>query len=121
MGIILTYAIDDRETFTNIENWMKQIKMHANENVIKVLVGNKCDMPDRQVTFEEGKGLADAYGIPFFETSAKDNRNINETFMCMAREIKDKILVLEQNTSPNVTSRLEAGDTKKEKDVKGCC
>ena len=34
MGIILTYAINSRESFTNIQNWMGQIKAHANENVI---------------------------------------------------------------------------------------
>jgi Ras-related protein Rab-8A len=33
MGIILTYAINDRETFQNIEMWMKQINQHASENV----------------------------------------------------------------------------------------
>ena len=33
------------------------------ENVCKILVGNKCDMDDRLVTFEEGKNLAEFYGI----------------------------------------------------------
>ena len=47
MGIVLTYSIDDRDTFENIEQWMKQIKAHASENVQKILIGNKCDMPER--------------------------------------------------------------------------
>jgi len=51
MGIILTYAINDQQSFSAIESWMKQIKAHASENVIKILVGNKCDLPDRQVTY----------------------------------------------------------------------
>lgn len=50
MGIIMTYAINDRDTFLSLENWLKQIKMHASENVIKVLVGNKSDAADREVT-----------------------------------------------------------------------
>jgi Ras-related protein Rab-8A len=29
MGIIMTYAINDRDTFLSLENWLKQIKMHA--------------------------------------------------------------------------------------------
>lgn len=50
MGIIMTYAVNDRDSFTSLENWLKQIKLHASENVIKVLVGNKSDCADRQVT-----------------------------------------------------------------------
>ena len=46
MGIILTYSVDDRTSFNDIENWIKQIKMHANNEVVKVLVGNKSDVSD---------------------------------------------------------------------------
>ena len=58
MGIILTYAVDDRVTFNNIENWVKQIKTHASSEVIKILVGNKSDSEKRDVSYEEGKNLA---------------------------------------------------------------
>lgn len=58
MGIVLTYSIDDRSSFNDIENWMKQIKMHAGFNVVKVLVGNKSDSEKREVTVEEGLKLA---------------------------------------------------------------
>lgn len=66
MGIILTYAIDDRTSFNEIENWMKQIKMHASSEVAKVLVGNKCDSSKREVGEEEGRKLAKELGVPFF-------------------------------------------------------
>lgn len=72
---------------------MRQIKTHAAENVIKVLIANKCDSTaDRQVTYEEGKKLAESFGVDFFEVSAKNNINITETFHFMAREIKEKVL-----------------------------
>ena len=38
MGIILTYAINERDSFDDIENWVKQIKLHASDSVMKVLV-----------------------------------------------------------------------------------
>lgn len=50
MGIVLTYAVDDRSSFNDIENWVKQIKMHAAADVVKVLVGNKCDSSKREVS-----------------------------------------------------------------------
>ena len=51
-GIILTYAVNDRSSFSALENWTKQIKSHASENVAKMLIANKCDCPDRQVSDE---------------------------------------------------------------------
>lgn len=120
MGIILTYSIAEPETFRNIENWMKQIQQQASENVCKILVGNKCDIPDRAVSYEEGKSLADKYDIPFYETSAKSGININETFMTIARDIKNKILVNETlpgNDNKKITNNHEENNKTK----KGSC
>ena len=66
MGIILTYAINDRSSFDALENWAKQIKVHASTNVVKMLIANKCDSPDRQVTEAEGKAMAESMGLSFF-------------------------------------------------------
>ena len=86
-GIILTYDVTDQNSFKNIRNWIKQIEANAQTNVKKVLVGNKCDKPDRVVTEEEGKKLADDFGMNFFETSAKTNQNVNEVFNFLTQEI----------------------------------
>jgi len=45
MGIMLVYDVTDERSFQNVKNWMKQIEQHASENVNKVLIGNKCDVP----------------------------------------------------------------------------
>ena len=111
-GIILTYDVTDQNSFKNIRNWIKQIEANAQTNVCKVLVGNKCDKPDRKVTFEEGKKLADDFGMEFFETSAKSGSNVNETFDALTKQI----LKINQNSSDtNVTL-----DNKK-KEKKKCC
>ena len=84
MGIILAYDITDEESFHNIRNWMKQIDSHANEKVEKMIIANKWDSPDRVISTEQGKRLANEYQIPFLETSAKENINVHESFRTIA-------------------------------------
>ena len=58
---------------------------------MKVLVANKIDLPNRIISSEKGQELADAHGLAFFETSAKNGVNINELFADVASKIvKDR-------------------------------
>ena len=86
-GIILTYDVTDENSFKNIRNWIKQIEENAPTNVCKILVGNKCDKPDRKITKSQGQNLAEDYNMSFFETSAKTRQNINEVFNFLTEEI----------------------------------
>ena len=87
LGIILTYDITDKFSFKCIRLWMKEIEAKAPDNVCIILVGKKCDRPDRRITEEQGKDIANLFNMPFFEASAKENKNINEIFSFLAKEI----------------------------------
>ena len=58
-GIVLVYDVTSMDTFEKIQHWIKQIENNASRNVKKVLVGNKCDKEERQVSTEQGQKLAD--------------------------------------------------------------
>ena len=60
----------------------------GNVRVQKMLVGNKSDLPNREVTYKEAKAFADGLGIPFAETSAKGNDGVIETFNDVVALIK---------------------------------
>ena len=93
-GIIVTYDITDRESFSAIQNWMAEVEKHASDNISRILVGNKCDLEDkRAVSTEEGQELADHYCVRFLETSAKDSKNVEQAFTLMTREIKNRVAV----------------------------
>lgn len=51
MGIILTYSVTDLSSFQALENWLRQIKIHASDNVVKMIVGNKSDSEERKISF----------------------------------------------------------------------
>ena len=56
----------------------------------KLIVGNKSDIQEneRQVSYQEGKKLAEQYGVKFIEASAKENTNISEIFSTIGKDIK---------------------------------
>eukprot|EP00048_Salpingoeca_helianthica_P022354 m.17785 g.17785 ORF g.17785 m.17785 type:complete len:209 (+) comp7208_c1_seq1:69-695(+) len=124
MGIILVYDITNEKSFDNIKTWIKNIEQHANEDVEKMILGNKCDMEDKRViTKEQGEKLAADYGVKFMETSAKAKIGVEEAFMAIARAIKDKM-----DRAVPVPSKAAAGGSTKvirqddeAKPSGGCC
>ena len=72
-------------------NWLIQVEENCQKNICKVLVGNNCHNPDRAVTEEEGKKLADEFNMGFFETSPKTNQNVQEVFNFLTHEILKSI------------------------------
>ena len=42
----MVFAFDDKESFEEITTWSRAIDKSASEKIIKVLVGNKCDLPE---------------------------------------------------------------------------
>jgi len=93
----VTYDITDRDSFAKVSEWMQEVDKHSQENISKILVGNKKDLEDkRQIQYQEGKELADHFNVRFLETSAKESLNVEDAFTLMTREIKAKV----QTTKP---------------------
>lgn len=91
-GIIIVYDVTDRQSFQNVEHWLKEIDKYATGNVNKLLVGNKSDLQSKKVvTYDEAKEFADKHGIKFLETSAKNSHNVEQAFQTMATEIKARV------------------------------
>ena len=98
-GLILMYDVSDPNTFKYIRDWMKQIEKHGNKSIKKILVGNNCDSPDRVISEEEGKKLADEFNLDYFESSTKTNKNVSEVFYYLAKEIlKEQGIIKDEET-----------------------
>lgn len=88
-GFVLCYDISNRPSFDHVIGWMRDIKTRAPADCDIVLCGNKSDLEsDRVVQVEEGKSLADEYGVQFFETSALTGSNVESMFTALATTIK---------------------------------
>ena len=98
-GILVVYDITNRNSFENLNSWLIEIEKNGNKNVYKLLIGNKSDLESqRKVSKEEGKEFAQINGMEFFETSAKENYQVQDAFIQLTRDvIKTKDKSLEKN------------------------
>ena len=80
---LIVYSVTSRESFNNIDMWLKELRTQANPDVQIILIGNKVDLEnERKVTKEEGELFAKKNGIKkFVETSAKTGINAQSTFV----------------------------------------
>ena len=100
-----------------MKTWLHEIdRRYDQENVNKLLVGNKCECDDtvRQVPTAEGKSFAESVSLNFLETSAKAGTFVDTAFLMMAHDIKTKMTSVSGGGSRNTGL---GGDGEK----KGCC
>jgi|EP00944_MAST-04C_sp_MAST-4C-sp1_P012422 Ras-related protein Rab-1A len=119
-GIIIVYDITDRDSFTNVKQWVAEIERYANEKVIKLLVGNKSDLPNRVVQTEEAEEFAKGMGCEFLETSARTANNVEQAFMTIAAQIKNNLSTELQSEGVKALKPLGKG-TNVSGGKGGCC
>jgi len=123
-GIILVYDCTDQESFNNVKQWMGEIDRYACENVNKLLVGNKTDLVNEKVVdTQTAKAFAESMSIPFIETSAKNATNVEQCFVSMARDIKNRLSSDAGDSVSNNTNKVtpKKTDPKKGQKKGGFC
>jgi len=122
-GVIVVYDVTSGESFANVKRWLHEIDQNC-DVVNRILVGNKNDDPDRKVVLtEDARRFADQMGILLFETSAKDNINVEEMFRAITELVlKSKKDQKERLEDPR-TDRVKLGGRPMTKPAKGskCC
>lgn len=119
-GILVVYDITDKESFNSVKTWISEIKKYAQADVVKLLIGNKCDLESkREIETEEGRQLAKTLGMDFMETSAKETTRIEDAFLKMTRDVLEnmKIRGVAEEEIPTITEivrkrKTEGGNCK---------
>ena len=130
---IMVYAINSKETFDNIEMWLRELRTHSNPDAKVFLIGNKIDLEkERQVAKEQGEQFCKENKINgFMEASAKTGVNAQNIFIKAAetlyldylryqKKFEESGGKIENNfgTKQNVKKRI---DNKPKKSQGGCC
>lgn len=118
------YDMTNEKSFDNLENyWLKEIKNHAPQNAVLLLVGNKADLEaERKVDFDRAERLtvywfffeknffrlAKRIGVSLYEVSAKTGINCDEAFNDLASVMRDRLLVANMQSDSDESDNLSS-------------
>ena len=112
-GILLVYAVNDKESFDKINDWMKDIqeKVNISKKVI-YLVGNKIDVNKRVISNQTALDFSKVMNIKYTETSAKTGHGIKDLFNELYSDIYEK-------NKESIEENIKLENSQKKKG--GCC
>ncbi|KAB2013150.1 hypothetical protein ERO13_D09G122500v2 [Gossypium hirsutum] len=132
VGAMLVYDMTKRQSFDNMARWLEELRGHADQNLVIMLVGNKCDLGSlRAVPTEDAQEFAQRENLFFMETSALESTNVETAFFTVLTEIyrtiSKKTLTANDELDPNGNAALLKGtriivpNQEMQKDSRGGC
>lgn len=123
-GLLLVYDVTSRMSFEEVIALYEQclgLKESTPEDPIPmILVGNKSDLPQREISFNEGYALAKQLGCPFFEISNKiqgeDPKNLLFPLIDQLEVRSKKKKKMGQSSKTLLKKQLKEIDTKEKKE-----
>ncbi|KAJ8250898.1 hypothetical protein GJAV_G00214520 [Gymnothorax javanicus] len=126
-GVIIVYDVTNQESFINVKRWLNEISQNC-DNVCKILVGNKNDDPSKkQVDTQDAQRFGESVGVRVFETSAKENINVEEMFMSFthmvlrAKKLSQSRAEREREREKDTVHINSHRDRERRKRGKKCC
>ena len=127
---IMVYAINNKDSFDNIDIWLKELRMHSNPDSKAFLIGNKIDLEnERKVSREQGEEYSNQNNFSLFmESSAKTGFNAQKIFIEAARILYNNYLKYKDKNADNnsVFKTMKNNDNNQligntQKKSTGCC
>jgi Ras-related protein Rab-1A len=101
--VVMVFDLTDPLSFANIKRWSDEIDAHSPDTVLKLLIGNKCDLPCK-VDIPSIDQYAASMNLTFLQTSAKDRTTVQEAFQVLARKLIARQLTLKEDKEKFIVS-----------------
>lgn len=112
LGALLVYDVTKPTTFENVSRWLKELRDHADANIVIMLIGNKTDLKHlRAVATEDAQGYAEREGLSFIETSALEATNVEKAFQTILSEIYRIISKKSLSSEEQAPANIKEGKT----------
>ncbi|KAI3918343.1 hypothetical protein MKX01_041663 [Papaver californicum] len=112
LGALLVYDVTKPTTFENVSRWLKELRDHADSNIVIMLIGNKTDLKHlRAVATEDAQSFAEKEGLSFIETSALEAINVEKAFQTILGEIYRIISKKSLASEESAPSSIKEGQT----------
>ncbi|CAK9321964.1 unnamed protein product [Citrullus colocynthis] len=112
LGALLVYDVTKPMTFDNVSRWLKELRDHADSNIVIMLIGNKTDLKHlRAVATEDAQSYAEKEGLSFIETSALEATNVEKAFQTILSEIYRIISKKSLNSEEPAAANIKEGKT----------
>lgn len=127
VGALLVYDITKRQTFENVQRWLRELRDHADSNIVIMMAGNKSDLNHlRAVSGDDAQLLAEKEGLSFLETSALEALNVEKAFQTILLDIYhiiSKKALAAQEASANLPqgTSINVGDLSGNTNKRACC
>ncbi|KAJ6244646.1 ras-like protein [Anaeramoeba flamelloides] len=91
-GFLIVYSVTSEATFQKVSKiYDLVLRVKDMDSFPTVILGNKSDLAkERKVTLNQGIELSTQHSVPFFETSALQNKNITESFSFLVKILRKK-------------------------------
>ncbi|GAB4849171.1 Ras- protein RABA2a [Ancistrocladus abbreviatus] len=112
LGAVLVYDVTKPITFDNVSRWLKELRDHADANIVIMLIGNKTDLKHlRAVATEDAQSFAEKEGLSFIETSALEATNVEKAFQVILSEIYRFISKKSLSSNEEASANIKEGQT----------
>ncbi|KAJ6928072.1 ras-related protein RABA2a [Populus alba x Populus x berolinensis] len=112
LGALLVYDVTKPTTFENVSRWLKELRDHADSNIVIMLIGNKTDLKHlRAVATEDAQSYAEKEGLAFIETSALEATNVEKSFQTILSEIYRIISKKSLSSEESAPASIKDGKT----------
>ncbi len=108
---VVVFDLTNSKSFDDLKYWVQQLNEFTDQNLIKVLLGNKTDIDNEiKIQKEEIDKFCNLNDFTYYETSAKLNQNIDGCFMNLARKIKERFFIAKNNSYEKNNGSLRLSD-----------